>query len=397
MLTTPSQLTTVLTAIHARPHMIVLEFAGAGAQALAWLHSVGGSSRTILEATDRYASTSLAEAIGYTPQKATAPEVAQSMAQLAYQRARELATTEAPVVGVGCTATIATDRQKRGDHRCCIAVCSGTGLMQYELIMHKGYRTRQEEEELVSLLILRSIADVCDIQEPLNVDLASDEVIDTQFIPAEPLMQLMNETVDWVKVTPDGQLSTGRILSDVALLSGSFNPLHDGHQQLARVVASQLRREVLFELPLVNAEKAPIDLKEAHRRSAQFAGYATLLFTRAPLFTQKVVIFPRSVFVLGIDTAKRLTQLRFYDSDPKKMDLALNAIRSAGCRFLVAGRVDKDGQFLTLSDANVPPQYADLLEEIPPESFRMDISSSALRAEKEAEHAKNLNASNVLE
>jgi hypothetical protein len=43
-----------LTAIHATPHMMTMNFAGAGAQALAWLHSVGGSSRTILEATDRY-------------------------------------------------------------------------------------------------------------------------------------------------------------------------------------------------------------------------------------------------------------------------------------------------------------------------------------------------------
>ena len=44
--------------IHAAPHMVVYEFAGAGSLALLWLHSVGGSSRTILEATDHYANAS---------------------------------------------------------------------------------------------------------------------------------------------------------------------------------------------------------------------------------------------------------------------------------------------------------------------------------------------------
>ena len=57
-------LTELLTAVHATPHMMVMNFAGAGAEALAWLHSVGGSSRTILEATDRYVQTSFIEATG---------------------------------------------------------------------------------------------------------------------------------------------------------------------------------------------------------------------------------------------------------------------------------------------------------------------------------------------
>ncbi|HJZ48242.1 MAG TPA: hypothetical protein VKE41_13780, partial [Roseiflexaceae bacterium] len=55
--------------IHASAHKLVLEFAGAGSLALFQLHSVAGSSRIILEATDRYASTSLAELLGHVPEQ----------------------------------------------------------------------------------------------------------------------------------------------------------------------------------------------------------------------------------------------------------------------------------------------------------------------------------------
>ena len=53
--------------IHDTPIKLVLEFAGAGGLALFWLHSVPGSSRTVLEATDRYAPASLGDLLGSTP------------------------------------------------------------------------------------------------------------------------------------------------------------------------------------------------------------------------------------------------------------------------------------------------------------------------------------------
>jgi hypothetical protein len=86
-----------ITAIHAAPPMVVIEFAGAGAQALAWLHNVAGSSRTVLEATDRYAARSLVNLIGFEPDQFTSPQVARAMATKAYIRARQLARPDTPV------------------------------------------------------------------------------------------------------------------------------------------------------------------------------------------------------------------------------------------------------------------------------------------------------------
>lgn len=365
-----------IQAIHAAPPMVVIEFAGAGAQALAWLHGVPGSSRTVLEATDRYATNSLVALLGAEPAQFTSPQVARTMATKAYIRARQLAEPGMPVAGIGSTATIATDRAKRGDHRCCVAVCDARGVTSYALTLNKGLRTRQQEEYLVSLLILRAVADVCGVKGLPAPALAGNEALVEHFEPVDLISRLLAQEVEWVAVAPDGQMSAGEILPHIALLSGAFNPLHEAHRRLAEAAAEILGQEVYFELALVNADKAPISLEEAQRRVAQFAGFGPVILTRAPLFSQKAQLFPHSVFVLGIDTVERLIQPRFYHNDPAEMLASFKAIRTAGCYFLVAGRL-RGNHFLTLRDLELPPGYRELFEEIP--GFRMDISSTAIR------------------
>ncbi len=60
----PSEIEILVAEINATPQQTVLEFAGAGSLALFWLHSQGGSSRTILEAVDRYAALSTIDLLG---------------------------------------------------------------------------------------------------------------------------------------------------------------------------------------------------------------------------------------------------------------------------------------------------------------------------------------------
>lgn len=375
-----SSLEKSIQAIHAAPQMIVIEFTGAGVQALAWLHGVGGSSRTILEATDRYAATSLMSCLGFEPAQFTSTEVARAMATKAYIRATQLAKPGTPVAGIGSTAAIATDRTKRGNHRCCVAVCDAQGVTSYTLTLTKGLRTRQQEENLVSLIILNGIAGACRVDGLPQPELLGEETLVKYFESVDLLDRLLAGELGWITVRPEGQVTTGDTLPGVALLSGAFNPLHEGHRQMAEVAGGLLGQEVLFELPLVNADKAPIDGQEARRRMAQFAGQATVLLTCAPLFSQKARLFPQSVFVLGIDTVERLIQPRFYHDDPAEMLASFKTIRMAGCRFLVAGRL-RDRQFLTLKDLKLPSGYHELFEEIPEKVFRMDISSTELRRE----------------
>jgi hypothetical protein len=377
-------LETLLTAIHATPHMMTLNFAGAGSQALAWLHSVGGSSRTILEATDRYVPTSLIEAVGFIPEKFTSVEVGEALAKNAYHRARQLAKPEVPVFGVGCTATIATDRAKKGEHRCVVSVYDPFGVTSYELVLVKGTRDRQGEEDLVSLLMLSAIAEACGIYDLPDLPLVENEVVQQTFTPTLELSKLISGEIPWLLINPDGSFQRGETLANIALLSGSFNPLHQGHKKLAEVSGHDLSREVFFELPLINAEKPPLEPLLLRKRAVQFLGFAPLILSRAPLFNQKAKMYPKSTFILGADTAARLVAPRFYKDDPTLMMQALEDVRQQGGRFLVAGRSSKD-DFTTLEDIAIPAGYAEMFSEIPESSFHMDISSTELR-EKFAEN-----------
>ncbi len=371
--------------IHTTPHKVVLEFAGAGALALHWLHSVGGSSRTVLEATDRYSSVSLADLLGFTPEQFVTPAVAQVMATQAYARACHLIEVKGKVFGkdkvfgVGCTATIATDRKKRGEHRCCVAVCQDSGVTGYELTLAKGLRDRHTEEELVSLLLLQAIATVCKVTNLPQLPLDYGEQLFTSRQTSSLLERLIQGDFPLLIVSAEGCQIPYQSLANVAILSGSFNPLHKGHRQMALVAAQRLGQQIHFELPLINAEKSPIDLDEAERRVAQFTDIGPIILSTAPLFNQKSELYPHSTFILGADTVRRLVEPRFYQNDLQQMHAAFEQVRQAGCRFLVAGRYHQ-GQLLTLSDIEIPPLYFDLFMEIPLTDFRLDVSSTVLRS-----------------
>ncbi|TXT33382.1 MAG: hypothetical protein FD138_1896 [Planctomycetota bacterium] len=131
-----------------------------------------------------------------------------------------------------------------------------------------------------------------------------------------------------------------------------------------------------FELAWVNVDKPPLDFLTIAARCRQFTDRPVVL-TREPTFVLKSRHFPHTTFVVGIDTAERIVQSRYYDSEADML-AALAEIRSHDCQFLVAGRREGDG-FRTLSDLKLPPQTRDLFEEIRESDFRRDISSTELR------------------
>ena len=168
--------------------------------------------------------------------------------------------------------------------------------------------------------------------------------------------------------------------SPTVLLPGSFNPLHAAHVGLARVAAELLGTHAAFELAVVNADKPPLPMEEVRRRLAQFAWLAPLWLTRVPTFREKAVLFPGATFVVGADTAARIVHHRFYENSVARMNDALACVRGQGCRFLVAGRVDASGHFLGRDDLPLPDAALDLFDAVPAERFRLDLSSTQLRA-----------------
>jgi hypothetical protein len=367
---TDSLVDSIVAKIHSAPHRLVFEFAGAGSLALAWLHSQGGSSRTVLEATDRYASLSTIELMGKTPDRFVASNTATAMATHAYQRGLRLGAGTAPIIGIGCTATIATDYNKRGNHGCRIAVVDKTSLSQYSITFDKGARNRLDEETLVSKIVLNGLLPLC---------LRKKEILTATTVEvADPIEKLLSGKVDIVKVRPDGVLSEHTTLSGFAFLSGAFNPLHIGHSELAKAASRMLGRNVLFDLSVQNADKGQISHSEICGLLCQFQWPHEVVLTRKPLFAQKALYFPDAVFIVGYDTALRILQKKYYSDDNSKMLGFLSSFRETGCRFLVAGR-HWDGSYHTVSDLNIPEGYNELFQELPENMFRVDTSSSLIR------------------
>ncbi len=373
------KLNQLIKAIHDSAHMLVFEFTGGGSQALFWLHSMPGSSRTILEATDRYAASSMADLLGHPPEHAVAESTAVAMASAAYRRARRLAEPGVICLGVGCTAALVTDRVRRGEDRCWIAVRDQSGASTYGLVMTKGLRDRPGEEALVSQLVVRAIAAACGIALTAPLDLRDTEQVISAHTPIDdPIARLLDGSARTVLVAPDGTLAADRPVAG-AILSASFNPLHAGHERLAQAAGDALGMPVTFELPVQNADKPPLSYAEIERRLEQFRWRYSVVLSREALFVGKADLYPGCVFVVGYDTAERLVDPRYYSGEAG-CDAALAHIRARGCRFLVAGRLD-EGVFRTLRDIAIPEGARDLFTELPEAAFRVDLSSSAIRAQ----------------
>jgi nicotinamide mononucleotide (NMN) deamidase PncC len=366
---------------HASGRQAVLAITGGGTGAIAELLRVPGGSRLLLEALVPYDAGALAELLGAVPEQACSAETAMAMAARARERAAALARAEAEPIGVGATASLVSDRPKQGDHRAHIAVATDAGTEVATLVLEKGRRDRPGEEDLVSRAIVLWLARGCGVAAPSPESLLApgETFAHRSAPPNSPIDLLLSGAIARVTALPDGQLARSAPAPS-ALLPGSFNPCHRGHLGLARTAAEILGADVHFELSVSNVDKPPLSAAEVRRRLAQFAWQATVELTRSPTFLEKSRLFPGATFVIGADTAERLVAPRYYGDSEAAMHAGLLEMANRRTRFLVAVRRDAAGRVHSLADAPVPPRFADLFTEIPESRFRVDVSSTDLRA-----------------
>ncbi|MBI5760830.1 MAG: hypothetical protein HZA46_20100 [Planctomycetales bacterium] len=415
---------TLIERIHSTPHQVVVAVTGGGVSGIAELLAVPGGSKTLLEAIVPYSEPSLVDFLGRKPDQFCSEDTALGMAACAYQRALRLVESKresgvslgplspAPsppegrgelIIGLGCTASLATSRPKRGPHRVFIATHGAAVTTCDSLVLEKDVRSRADEETVAGQLLLRVLARACSISAadlpPLELR-ARERVISLRADGHPWLAELCqgSPTRRLVWSFPDGHLGNGwafpisihesfpidpnRKVNPtgpfIGLLPGAFNPLHDGHRELRSIAEAILGGHVAYEMSVTNVDKPPLDFFTLAERRTQFTEHPVVL-TNAPTFAEKAAVLPGTTFVVGADTAERIVQPKYYGHDPAAMAQALSSIRANRCRFLVAGRAVGD-RFVTLADLAIPPEFADLFAAIPADRFRKDISSTSLRS-----------------
>jgi hypothetical protein len=386
----------LISTLHASGRKAALAITGGGSGAIGELLRVPGGSRLLIEAQVPYDALALAAFLGFAPAQACSSDTAIAMARTARARAARLVPSTGvgagadlvgpDLVGLGATAALVSDRPRKGEHRFHIAFANSAGIAHCTCVMAKGRRDRAAEEDLVSRAIVLSLARACGIAAPSPRSLldADEHYAETVVAAVDPIDQLLAGELDRVTVQPDGQMMLSAP-QPLMLFPGSFNPMHEGHVLLARV-AEELRQQPLaFEISVTNVDKPPLAGETVRRRLAQFAWKSPVELTRAPTFLEKSRFFPGTTFVVGADTAERLVAPKYYGDDELRMHDALEEIANSGGSFLVAVRINAAGRVRALNDIPVPRRYADLFTEIPEHRFRVDTSSSEIRARRRAD------------
>ena len=163
-------------------------------------------------------------------------------------------------------------------------------------------------------------------------------------------------------------------LNNSLILSGSFNPLHEGHIGLLKASSKEFKKNPLFEISIKNVDKSEINFNDLMDRINQFRSLGKLVVTNSEKFEEKSKIFKESIFVIGYDTALRLVDNKYYNDDFRR---SLKIIEKNNCSFLVSGRfINK--KYKKPNNINFEG-YDYLFNILSEEKFRIDISSTELR------------------
>jgi hypothetical protein len=136
------------------------------------------------------------------------------------------------------------------------------------------------------------------------------------------------------------------------IVSGSFNPLHHGHEALARRAIEEEGGnscgEYFFEMSTINVDKGPLSYEEMEKRILYILdkGHPCML-TNAILFDAKAELFPNCIFAIGFDTYVRVVNPKYYPRINGGIDATMARIEANGCEFFVGGRLT-EGEYRSL-------------------------------------------------
>eukprot|EP00697_Spironema_sp_BW2_P012929 gnl/Spiro4/29635_TR14533_c0_g1_i1.p1 gnl/Spiro4/29635_TR14533_c0_g1~~gnl/Spiro4/29635_TR14533_c0_g1_i1.p1 ORF type:complete len:247 (-),score=40.27 gnl/Spiro4/29635_TR14533_c0_g1_i1:561-1253(-) len=172
-----------------------LVLTGGGVSCVPWLLAVPGASEAIVDVSIPYHRQALAQYLGSFPDGAANQTTAIALALAALRRARSVVSEQErdQCAGVACTASLVSKVPKKGAHRVFVAACRNEESVHvYSCELQKG-RSRAQEDELASTVVLRALADISGIpnSEPLVPWRADDPLQCLQISLRDPVESLL--------------------------------------------------------------------------------------------------------------------------------------------------------------------------------------------------------------
>ena len=349
--------------IHHSPFRIVLAITGGGTEAIGELLRHGGGSDTLIEAIVPYGKESLKDLIGKEPERYASAETAKDMAMSAYSRALLLdSRSEKPehlnLIGIGVTCKLAKQGNEREGRQHEVYFASQSYYRTtVSGIAFKNIGSREEQENIATNFILDRIAALCKPEKYAKSDLQQTDAEEMTII-LENEAEADSETSELLLKTLES-INSGRTVPRKVnlgtcsgkpgiIMSGSFNPCHKNHIEMAMLASEKYGMPVDFEISLANVDKPPIDyisLKErvdsvrACMQDMKEGSTGSIYLSNSPLFADKAILFPESVFLIGTDTLNRLFNVNYY-REGEDMQSLIEHFRKYDIRFLVFRRKD---------------------------------------------------------
>jgi hypothetical protein len=338
---------------------------GAGAGLQHWLWQTPGSSAYLSGASFPYNQSETEDILGFCPEHFVSKETAIDLASAAYMKAFRFA--EKKPVGIGITASVASEQIHRGDHRYDICVMTDDKVLTRHVVLEKGvgFDARIKDGKIVDMDAFMLMFEAVGIgMAPLKGEDASELAKERFFL--RPFFSASGKRY----ATIPNHKSFG-------LMSGAFNPPHEGHFGIADNFTSAFGKQVVFEVSATPPHKAALTVQELLKRSKMLQGRDRLFSTNIPFYIDKARAFPGSPLILGADALLRMLDPKWGIDVHKMMD----EFQDLGNRLYTAPRM-VDNKLIGWPEIN---EAMDRLSELD-EDFsiqeipgRWDISSTELR------------------
>lgn len=362
--------------------------AGAGIQKNLW--DLPGCSNFLVGCSFPYDTNETSNLLGFTPERFVSDDMAMQLAMAAYLKASKPGCS---AIGVGLTASVASTKEHRGEHRIFVSSFSEKECLTWGLVIPKGsgFYQRSIDGDLADHVGLAAIFRAAGLKtegipyrsKPLisncdsKLEYAPIDMTDRarELILANPLF--------YRDGTRSHEHATEMLDKDnVIFYPGSFNPLHMGHIAGSEVIRNTAAyefgqyRDIVFTTVVNPPHKAALTAAPMLDRVSQMRGRNFLLTQDDPLFVDKAKKYPGGWFGVGADTLINML-------DPKwgvPTEEVLSCLASLNVRVFVLGRL-VNGEFMTLQniEAQIPilSKYNKFFVGVP---GRWDISSTELRA-----------------